>query len=127
MALTNATRANIVIDGIYGKGTADQLDFDMGRLPRLTIQPDMHSGQYRVQTKEDTRYESVKSVVIDFSQIYAMSDTDVHFSSSVLSCKGELYDQPALVAIESLGDFGRKNNVVSGFFKVSLLLSLIHI
>ena len=121
VALTNATRANIVIDGIYGKGTADQLDFDMGRLPRLTIQPDMHSGQYRVQTKEDTRYESVKSVVIDFSQIYAMSDTDVHFSSSVLSCKGELYDQPALVAIESLGDFGRKNNVVSGFFKVSLL------
>ena len=121
VALTNATRANIVIDGIYGKGTADQLDFDMGRLPRLTLQPDMHSAQYRVQTKEDTRYESVKSVVIDFSQIYAMSDTDVHFSSSVLSCKGELYDQPALVAIESLGDFGRKNNVVSGFFKVSLL------
>ena len=34
VALTNATRANIVIDGIYGKGTADQLDFDMGRLPR---------------------------------------------------------------------------------------------
>lgn len=121
VALTNATRANIVIDGIYGKGTADRLDFDMGRLPRLTIKPDMHSGQYRVETKEDTRYESVKSVVVDFSHIYAMSDTDVNFSSSVLSCKGELYDQPALVAIESLGDFGRKNNVVSGFFKVSLL------
>lgn len=121
VALTNATRANIVIDGSYGKGTADQLNFDMGRLPRLTIKPDMHSGQYRVETKENTRYESVKSVVIDFNRIYAMSDTDVNFGSSVLSCKGELYDQPALVAIESLGDFGRKNNVVSGFFKVSLL------
>lgn len=121
VALTNATRANIVIDGTYGKGTADQLDFDMGRLPRLTIKPEMHSGQYCVETKEDSRYESVKNVVVDFSQIYAMSDTNIGFGSSVLSCEGELYDQPALVSIEPLGDFGRKNNVVSGFFKVSLL------
>ena len=29
--LTNATKADIVIDGIYGKGTADKMDFDMGR------------------------------------------------------------------------------------------------
>ena len=41
--LTNATHANIVIDGTYGKGTADKLDFDMGRFPRLVIKPDMHS------------------------------------------------------------------------------------
>lgn len=27
--LTNATKADIVIDGIYGKGTADKMDFDM--------------------------------------------------------------------------------------------------
>ena len=119
--LTNATHANIVIDGTYGKGTADKLDFDMGRFPRLVIKPDMHSAQYAVATKEDTRYESVKTVVVDFNHIYAMSDTDISFGSPALSCKGLLYDQPALLAIESLGDFGRKNNVVSGFFKVSLL------
>ena len=120
-ALTNSTRANVVIDGVYGKSTADALDFDMGRTPRLIIEPGKHSGTFNVVTREDTRYESVKNVVIDFNKIYAMSDVDLSFGATQLSCSGLLYDQPAMVAIESLGDYGRNNNVVSGFFKVSLL------
>lgn len=120
-ALTNSTRANVVIDGIYGKSTADALDFDMGRIPRLTIEPGKHSGTFNVVTREDTRYETVKNVVIDFNKIYAMSDVDLSFGATQLSCSGLLYDQPAMVAIEALGDYGRKNNVVSGFFKISLL------
>ena len=120
-ALTNSTRANVVIDGIYGKSTADGLDYDRGRIPRLTIEPGKHSGTFHVVTREDTRYESVKNVVIDFNKIYAMSDVDLSFGATQLSCSGLLYDQPAMVAIESLGDYGRNNNVISGFFKVSLL------
>lgn len=119
--LTNSTRANIVVDGVYGKSTADALDYDRGRVPRLVIAPGKHSGTFNVVTREDTRYESVKNVVIDFSKIYAMSDVNLSFASTQLSCSGLLYDQPAMVAIESLGDYGRNNNVISGFFKVSLL------
>jgi hypothetical protein len=119
--LTNATKADIVVDGAYGKGTADQLDFDMGILPRLVIANGEHSGQFNVVTLNDTRYESAKSVVIDFNKVHAMSDTDVSFGSNLLSCTGTLHDQAALVAVESLGDHTRLNNQVAGFFKVSLL------
>ena len=119
--LTNATKADIVIDGVYGKGTADKQDYDTGRQPRLTIAPGQHSGRFSVTTLEDTRYENVKRVVVDFNKIYAMSDTEVSFGSNILSCEGLIHDQPALVAIESLGDYNKMNNVVSGFFKISLL------
>ena len=119
--LTNATKADIVIDGVYGKGTADKYDFDMGRQPRLAIAPATHSGRFSVRTLEDTRYENIKSVVVDFNKIHVISDTEVSFGSEVLSCEGLIYDQPALVAIESLGDYNKMNNVVSGFFKISLL------
>lgn len=120
VALTNATKADIVIDGNYGKGTADKLDFDMGRMPRMVIATGQHSGEFNVATLEDTRYESMKSVVIDFNKIFAMSDTHVSFGANILSCTGELYDQAAVVAIESLGDHTKLNNAISGFFKVSL-------
>lgn len=119
--LVNATRADVVIDGAYGRGTADPLDFDMGRMPRLVIADGQHSGQFNVVTRDDARYESVKTVVIDFSRVHAMSDTHVSFGSNVLSCTGEMHDQAAMVAIETLGDHTRLNNQVSGFFKVSLL------
>lgn len=119
--LTNATKADIVIDGVYGNGTADKLDFDMGRLPRLTIAPNAHNGVFNVATLEDTRYESVKTVVVNFNKVYAMSDTDVSFGSNLLSCVGQLYDQAALVAIEPLGNHTKLNNVLSGLFKVSLI------
>lgn len=118
--LTNATRADIVVDGLYGKGTADHQDFEVGRQPRLVIAPGAHSGKFDVQTLEDTRYENVKTVVVDFNKVYAMSDTDVSFGSKILSCSGLIYDQPAMVSIESLGNYNKMNNVVSGFFKVTL-------
>ena len=119
--LTNATKADIVIDGAYGKGTADQLDFDMGLLPRLVIANGQHTGQFNVVTLDDTRYESAKSVVIDFNKVHAMSDTHVSFGSNLLSCTGTLFDQAATVVVESLGDHTRLNNQISGFFKISLL------
>ncbi len=120
--LTNATRSDIVIEGVYGRGTADAQDFDWGRQPRLFIHSGAHSGTFEVYTLEDTRYENVKTVVVDFNQIDAMSDTEISFGgSTVLSCEGKIFDQPAMVAIESLGDFNRQNNVVSPFFKISLL------
>lgn len=121
VALTNATKADIVIDGVYGKQTADKLDFDMGRMPRLVIASGKHSGEFNVVTIEDTRYESVKNVAIEFNKIFAMSDTQVSFGANILSCTGELYDQPAMVAIESLGDHTKLNNTLSGLFRVSLI------
>jgi hypothetical protein len=119
--LTNATRADVVIDGIYGKGTSDQLDFDMGLLPRLIIAAGQHSGQFNVVTLDDARYESDKTVVIDFNKVHAMSDTNVSFGSNILSATGLLHDQAAQVVIESLGSHTRFNNQVSGFFKISLV------
>ena len=119
--LTNATRSDIVIDGSYGNGTADRLDYDMGRLPRLIITPNSHSGTFKATTLEDTRYESIKTLVVNFDKISAMSDTNVSFGSNLLSCVGEIYDQAAMVSIESLGNHTTRNNVMSGLFKITLL------
>lgn len=119
--LVNGTKADIVIDGYYANGTADKLDFDMGRMPRLVIPVNQHSGEFRVTTLEDTRYEMVKTVVVNFNKIYAMSDTNVSFQADVLSCSGQLFDQEAMVVIESLGDHTKLNNILSGFFKISLV------
>ncbi len=120
--LTNRTAADIVVDGIYGTGSADDLDVDTGRKPRLVIASGQHSGTFNVETFDDTRYEAAKTVVLDFNQIHAMSDTEVSFGSSQLSCQGTLYDQAARVVIESLGDrIKRSNDVVNGLFKIALV------
>lgn len=119
--LINATGSDIIVEGIYGKGTADNLDFDMGVSPRVVIGRGAASGKFNVKTLEDTRYELPKSVVVDFRKIYAINDANINFESSILSCTGTIVDQPAHIAISSLGDHGRMNNIVSGFFKVSLL------
>jgi hypothetical protein len=119
--LTNKTASDIVIDGVYGVGTVDRLDYNDGRMPRLVIAAGGHSGSFNVETLEDTRYETVKNVVLNFNTIHAMSDTDVSFGANQISCTGELYDQAALVTIESLGDhIKRTNDVVNGLFKISL-------
>ena len=119
--LVNATGADISIDGTYGKGTADALDFDMGVIPRVTIAKGAHTGEFNVRTLEDTRYELPKSVVVDFNKINTTNDVNIGFEASLLSCSGTIIDQPAVLAITSLGDHGRMNNIVSGFFTVSLL------
>lgn len=119
--LVNATGSEIIVEGAYGKGTADNLDFDMGVSPRVIIGRGASSGKFNVKTLEDTRYELPKSVVVDFKKIYAINDANVNFESSMLSCTGTIIDQPAQIAISSLGDHGRMNNIVSGFFKISLL------
>lgn len=120
-ALINATGSDIIVEGIYGKGTADNLDFDMGISPRIVIGRGAASGKFNVKTLEDTRYELPKTVVVDFRKIYAINDANINFESSILSCTGTIMDQPAHLAISSLGDHGRMNNIVSGFFKISLL------
>ena len=119
--LTNDTGADIVIDGVYAKGSADDLDFQKGRIPRVTINTLKHNGNFEVIPLEDTRYESTKTVVIEFNKVYAMSDTDISFMGDELISIGDLYDQPAMVAVESLGNIGKTSNIVSGLFKVSLL------
>lgn len=119
--LTNATGSVIVVDGKYGEGTADALDFDMGRTPRVLIPNGQSSAEFNVRTLSDTRYELPKSVVIDFDKIHALSTSNVAFDGSLLSCTGRIADQPAVVTIASLGDHGRRNNnVVSGFFSIEL-------
>lgn len=119
--LTNATKSDIVIEGLYGNGSADRLDFDMGRSPKLIISSGKHSGLFNVVTLEDARYESIKTVVVNFNRISAMSDTNVSFGSNSLLCAGQIFDQPAYVTIESLGDFTKLNNVVSGLYKITLV------
>ncbi|MCC8152849.1 MAG: hypothetical protein LIP01_00700 [Tannerellaceae bacterium] len=119
--LVNATGTNIWIDGSYGKGTADALDFDMGIIPRVTIADGQKSGKFNVKTLSDTRFELPKTVVVDFDRIHAIDGVNVRFESSLLSCSGIIIDQPAIVSIQSLGDHGRMNNIVSGFFTISLL------
>lgn len=119
--LINATGSDIIIEGAYGKGTADNQDFDMGVSPRVVIGRGASTGKFNVKTFADTRYELPKKVVVDFNKIYAISDATVNFESTTLSCIGTIVDQPAMVSISSLGDHGRMNSIVSGFFKVSLI------
>lgn len=119
-SLTNATGANIIVDGIYGEGTADALDFDMGLTPRVTFVNGIQKGLFNVKTLEDTRYELPKTVVVNFNKIYNLSGSNVAFDGELLSCSGMVADQPAKIEIASLGDHRVNNNVVSGFFTVSL-------
>lgn len=119
--LVNATGSDIIIDGVYGKGTADALDYDMGITPSLTIAKGAKTGKFHVKTLVDTRYELPKTVVVDFNKIHAINDANIGFESSLLSCLGTIVDQPAMLAIKSLGDHGRRNNIVSGFFRISLV------
>ncbi|MDR1414766.1 MAG: hypothetical protein LBI96_03055 [Odoribacteraceae bacterium] len=118
--LTNATGAGIIFDGSYGEGTADALDFDMGITPRITIPVGKQSGLFGVKTLNDMRYELSKTVVINFDKIHAISGTKVSFESPVLTCVGTVIDQPAMIAATSLGDHRVDNNVVAGFFNLSL-------
>ena len=121
VALINDTGADIVVDGVYGKSSADDLDYQKGRIPRVTIKPLKHNGSFAVIPLADTRYEAKKSVVIEFNKVYAMSDTRIGFMGDELITNGDLYDQPAMVSVESLGNLGKTSNMVSGLFKVSLL------
>ncbi len=119
--LINATGSDIIVEGHYGKGSADKLDFDMGVAPRLVIGKGATSGAFNVNTLVDTRFELPKTVVVDFNKILTINDASIGFEGSILSCRGSIMDQPAIMAITSLGDHGRMNNIVSGFFKISLL------
>ena len=119
--LTNATGANIIVDGIYGEGTADALDFDMGLTPRVIFANGSQKSSFNVRTLEDTRYELPKTVVVNFNKVHSLSGSNVAFDGELLSCSGIVVDQPARLAITSLGDHRVNNNVVSGFFTVSLL------
>lgn len=119
--LVNSTGSDIIVDGVYGKGTADALDFDMGIIPRVVISKGQKTGAFNVKTLNDTRYELPKSVVVDFNKIHAINDANINFESSLLSCAGNIIDQQAMIAITSLGDHGRMNNIVSGFYRISLL------
>lgn len=119
--LINATGSDVIVDGVYGKGTADALDYDMGVAPRLVIGKGSSTGIFKVKTLEDTRFELPKTVVVDFNKIHAINDASISFESSLLSCSGTIIDQPAMLAINSLGDHGRMNNIVSGFFRISLI------
>ncbi len=121
VTLTNDTGADIVVDGTYSRSSADQFDFQKGRIPRVVISANNHNGNFEVIPIEDTRYESTKNVVIEFDRIYSMSDTKISFIDDELIAIGELHDQPAMVSIESLGNSGKTSNVVSALFKVSLL------
>lgn len=118
--LTNSTGANIIVDGIYGEGTADALDFDMGLTPRIILAHGTQRATFSARTLEDTRYELPKTVVINFNRIYNLSGSNVSFEGDLLSCSGVVIDQAAEVIISSLGDHRLNNNVVSGFFTVSL-------
>ncbi len=118
--LVNKTGSDIVVDGKYGKGTADNLDYNYTKSPRLKIANNSHSGAAEIETLEDTRYESLKTLYVNFDKIHAMSDTKVLFPSDVLICEGKIYDQPAYVSISSLGTQNQLNNTVTGFANVSL-------
>jgi hypothetical protein len=119
-SLVNASGEAIVIEGVYGEGTADALDFDTGVAPRVTIREGERAGTFGVKTLEDARYELPKTVVVNFEKIRAPGGTRVAFESPTLGCTGTVIDQPAIVKIESLGDHRVDNNVVSGFFNISL-------
>lgn len=119
--LVNATGAAIVVDGIYGEGTADALDFDMGLTPRVVFANGSRRASFSAKTLEDTRYELPKTVVVNFNKVHSLSGSNVAFDGELLSCSGIVVDQPARLAITSLGDHRSNNNVVSGFFTVSLL------
>lgn len=119
--LKNETGASIIIDGSYGAGSADALDFDMGVTPRAAFVNGQQNAFFNVKTVEDTRYELPKTVIVNFNEIHNLSTANIGFESDVLSCRGYIVDQPASLKIESLGDHRANSDVISGFFAISLV------
>ena len=93
----------------------------MGLTPRVIFANGSQKSSFNVRTLEDTRYELPKTVVVNFNKVHSLSGSNVAFDGELLSCSGIVVDQPARLAIASLGDHRVNNNVVSGFFTVSLL------
>ena len=121
VALTNTTGSNIIVDGKFGDGTADQLDYNYNTLPRLVIANGSHSSTVDIATLEDNRYEIAKTLFVNFDKISSVSDISISFQGAQLVCESSIYDQPACLSITSLGDQSQLNNMVSGFAKITLL------
>ncbi|MDR2414294.1 MAG: hypothetical protein LBD64_04830 [Odoribacteraceae bacterium] len=119
-ALVNTTGTDIILDGTYGDGTADALDFDMSVPPRAVISHGRNSATFNVKTLGDTRYELPKTVVVNFNKIHALGGARVSFEGALLGCQGMMIDQPAVLVATALGDRRSNNNVVSGFFNLAL-------
>ncbi|MDR0765854.1 MAG: hypothetical protein LBF09_02810 [Odoribacteraceae bacterium] len=119
-ALVNMTGTDIILDGAYGDGTADALDYDTSVPPRAVIPNDRSTATFNVKTLGDTRYELPKTVVVTFNKVHALAGARVNFEGALLACSGKIIDQPAILVATALGDRRSNNNVVSGFFNLSL-------
>lgn len=120
-AVTNVSGSDVIVTGIYGQGTASEDDFASEVKPVFVIAQGASQAKCKVGVIDDDRYEIPESVIIQLNQVSAMSDVSVDLEGGAVNCVGYVYDQPAYLAISSLGDKGKNSNTVQGFFRATLL------
>ncbi|MDR0660694.1 MAG: hypothetical protein LBG19_07825 [Prevotellaceae bacterium] len=119
--VTNVSGSDVIITGIYGQGTASEEDFASDVKPVFVVAQGSSQAVCKVGVVDDDKYEIPESVIIQLNQTSAMSDVTVELEGGVVNCVGYIYDQPAYLAISSLGDKGKNSNTVQGFFRATLL------
>lgn len=119
--LTNVSGSDVIITGVYGQGTAGEEDFASEVKPVFVVAQGSSQAVCKVGVIDDDKYEIPESVIIQLNQASAMSDVTVELEGGVVNCVGYIYDQPAYLAISSLGDKGKNSNTVQGFFRATLL------
>ena len=119
--LTNVSGSDVILTGIYGQGTASEEDFASDVKPVFVVAQGSSQAVCKVGVVDDEKYEIPESVIIQLNQASAMSDVKVDLEGGAVNCLGYIYDQPAYLAISSLGDKGKNSNTVQGFFRATLL------
>ncbi len=119
--VTNVSGSDVIVTGVYGLGTAGEEDFASEVKPVFVVAQGASQAVCKVGVEDDDKYEIPESVIIQLSQASAMSDVTVELEGGVVNCVGYIHDQPAYIAISSLGDKGKSSNTVQGFFRATLL------
>lgn len=119
--VTNVSGSDVIITGVYGQGTASEEDFASDIKPVFVVAQGSAQAVCKVGVADDDKYEIPESVIIQLNQTSAMSDVVVALEGGVVNCVGFIHDQPAYLAISSLGDKGKNSNTVQGFFRATLL------
>ena len=119
--VTNVSGSDVIVTGIFGQGTASEEDYRIEDKPYFAIAQGASQATHKVGVISDDKYEIPESVILRLNQTDAMSDLVVELEGGLVNCVGYIYDQPAYLAISSLGDKGKNSNTVQGFFRTTLV------
>lgn len=119
--ITNVSGSDVIVRGVFGKGTAGPEDFNASKAPLFVVSQGKSQATFQVDVVSDDRYEVPETVILSLNQVQGMSDVRVQLEGGTLNCTGLIYDQPAYLMLSPLGDKGRLNSNTGAFFRAMLV------